>query len=449
MELEVKIALISPKGPMYRYRGGIFKKSLRYAPLTLTTLAAYIPDELGAEVAIFDEGIEELPEELDADIVGMTVITGSARRSYELAARFREQGKVVILGGPHVTLVPDDAAPHADTIVTGYAEETWPQLLRDHARGERKARYDQGKIDLSGLPIPKRELLPNFAYSTKAVFEATRGCIHDCDFCVVPSAWGRTPYQKPIEEVVAEIRAVGSKKIFFIDLNIVADKRYARDLFDALTPLKVKWFGLATVLIQRDLELVERMARSGCTGLLVGLESVVQSSLDVTQKPFNRAESFHDFVELLHRHSIALMGTFVFGLDSDTIDVFDATVDFCIDAGVDLPRFAVATPFPGTALYKRLKGEGRLLHENWDLYDGQHVVFQPKQMSIEELEEGHERAWKRVYTWSNITRRLWKSKQQLTVGVAANMGYRFYANNLTTHYNCDWYTGQDVPLREA
>lgn len=441
----MKIVLVSPKGPLYRHRGGIFKKSLRYAPLTLVTLAAYVPAELDAEIVIYDEGIEEVPETLEADLVAMTVITGSASRAYELAARFRAQGIPVVLGGPHVTLVPDDAAPHADSIVVGYAEHTWPQLLRDLAGGQLKPRYDQGELDLSGLPLPRRDLIPAGAYTTTNVFEATRGCIHDCDFCVVPSAWGRRPYQKPIADVIAEIRHTGAKKAIFLDLNIIADKRYARQLFDALTPLGIKWFGLSTVLLERDPDLLERMARSGCSGLLVGLESVVQDSLDASAKRFNQVGGFHGFVELLHKHDIALMGTFVFGLDSDTPQVFEETVRFCVDAHVDLPRFAVVTPFPGTTLYRRLNTEGRILHEDWDLYDGQHVVFRPKNMTIRQLEEGHEWAWRRVYKLRNITRRILGSRRQLPVSIAANLGYRFYAKNLHTHYNCDWYIGQDVP----
>jgi sigma-B regulation protein RsbU (phosphoserine phosphatase) len=276
----LKLVLVSPKGPLYRHRGGIFKKSLRYSPLTLVTLAAYVPHELGAQITILDEGIEDMPERLEADLVAMTVITGSANRSYELAKRYRDQGIPVVLGGPHVTLVPDDAAPHADAIVTGYAEHTWPQLLRDFAAGRMKARYDQGELDLSGLPLPRRDLLKAYNYTTTNVFEATRGCVHDCDFCVVPAAWGRRPYQKPVEDVVREIRAVGAKKAIFVDLNLIADKTYARKLFDALTPLGLQWFGLATSLLQHDLDLLERMARSGCKGLLVGLESVNQLALE-------------------------------------------------------------------------------------------------------------------------------------------------------------------------
>lgn len=445
----MKIVFISPAGPLYRYRGGIFRRSLRYSPLTLVTLAAYIPDELNAEVQIFDEGIEEAPDRPDADLIAMTVITGSAKRAYELAARYREQGIPVVLGGPHVTLIPEDAAPHADCIVTGYAEHTWPQLLRDFAAGHMRPRYDQGQLDLADLPLPRRDLLQAKKYSTTSVFEATRGCAHNCEFCVVPAAWGRRPYQKPVADVVRDIRSTGTRKALFIDLNLIADRAYARRLFEALVPLNIRWFGLATVLLQHDQELLELMARSGCRGLLVGLESVNQDSLSVACKRFNQSIDFYEFVRLLHRYRIALMGTFVFGLDSDTPEVFEETARFAVDAAIDLPRFAIATPFPGTALYKRLQLEGRILTRDWDIYDGQHVVFQPSQMTVKELAAGHEWTWKRVYSRRNIVRRLSRSRLQLPISIAANLGYRFYAHHLHTHYNCDWFVGQEVttPVR--
>jgi radical SAM superfamily enzyme YgiQ (UPF0313 family) len=261
---KLKIALISPKGPLYRHRGGIWKKSLRYQPLTLTTLAALIPADLPVELQLFDEGIADVPLDLDADLVGLTVITGTARRAYELADHFRSRGIAVVLGGPHVTLIPDDAAPHADAVVAGYAEDSWPRLLRDFANGEMKSRYDQSPaLDLANRPFARRELLPSDRYLTNNVFEATRGCIHNCDFCVVPTAWGGKPLQKPVADVVAEIRQHGARKAIFVDLNLIANRSYAKELFTALIALDIQWYGLATVLLADDVELLELAARSG------------------------------------------------------------------------------------------------------------------------------------------------------------------------------------------
>ena len=445
----MKVALLSPKGPLYRHRTGIFRRSLRYAPLTLTTLASLAPEELDVEFEIHDEGIEDIPRELDADLVAMTVITGSAPRAYDLAAHYRARGIPVVMGGPHVTLVPDDAVPHADAIVLGYAEDSWPQLLRDFAAGAMKKRYMQApELSLAGRPFPRREMLAGKPYLTTHVFEATRACVHDCEFCVVPAAWGRRPLQKPVEDVVADIRQHYARRVIFIDLNIIADREYAKRLFRALVPLKIKWFGLATSLIVRDSELLDLAAQSGCTGLLIGLESISQQNLDDIHKGWNAPDQYGALVAKLHERGIALMGCFVFGMDHDEPDVFLKTAKLAVETGIDLPRFAISTPFPGTALYHRLAAEERILTRDWSLYDGQHVVFQPKLMTTKELQEGHEAAWRHTYKLANIARRLGKARIQLPVAIAANFGYRFYARHLHDYYNCDWFIGQPGAPRE-
>src|SRR5882672_480345 len=440
---KLKIVLISPKGPLYRHRGGIWKKSLRYQPLTLTTLAALVPSELAAEVQLFDEGISDVPFELDADLIGLTVITGTARRAYELADHFRTRGIAVVLGGPHVTLIPEDAAPHADAVVVGYAEDSWPQLLRDFQNDGLKLRYNQAQdLDLADRPFARRDLLPSHRYLTNNVFEATRGCIHNCDFCVVPTAWGRKPYQKPVEQVIADIRQHGARKLIFVDLNLIADRAYAFRLFTALIPLRLQWYGLATVLLAEDLELLELAGRSGCKGLLMGLESISPQNLRQSHKGFNSPEKFVRVVERLHENGIALQGCFVFGLDHDEPDVFLKTAEFAVQARIDLPRFAIVTPFPNTALYKRLAAEGRILTRDWELYDGQHVVFRPARLSIEELQQGIEAAWKHAYSFRSIARRIRHSPAPWAVKLGTNLGYRFYAHNLSRFYNCDWMIGR-------
>ncbi len=451
---KTKIALVSPKGPLYRHRSGIWKKSLRYQPLTLTTLAALIPPEIPVDLQLFDEGIADVPLDLDVDLVGLTVITGTAMRAYELADHFRQRGVATVLGGPHVTLIPDDAQPHADAIVTGYAEDSWPQLLRDFANGQLKSRYDQAPgLDLADRPFARRDLLPGHRYLTNNVFEATRGCVHACDFCVVPAAWGRKPFQKPVEQVVADIRQHGARKLIFVDLNLIADRDYALRLFTTLIPLKLQWYGLATVLLADDLELLELAARSGCKGLLMGLESISPQNLRESHKGFNAPEKFAHVVERLHEHGIALQGCFVFGLDHDESDVFLKTAEFAVQTKIDLPRFAIVTPFPNTALYKRLLAEGRILTKNWELYDGQHVVFRPTKLSIQELQDGTELAWKHAYSFRSIARRIRHSPAPWPVKLGTNLGYRFYAHNLSRFYNCDWIIGrapshQKIPTTE-
>jgi radical SAM superfamily enzyme YgiQ (UPF0313 family) len=446
----MKIALLSPKGPLYRHRGGIFRKSLRYQPLTLTTLAALVPPELHAQIELYDEGIQEVPEALAADLVGMTVITGTARRAYELSARFRSAGKTVVLGGPHVTLMPEEAARHADAIVVGYAEDAWPELLRDFSRGALKAQYRQApgfSLDRPDMPFAKRALFDRRSFLTQAVFEATRSCGHDCEFCVAPAAWGRKQLQKPVSWVVEDIRCVGDKRIIFVDLNLISDTAYAAELFSALVPLKLRWFGLSTVLIAHNPELMQLMARSGCRGLLLGLETITERGLDDARKKFNASVDYAKLIRDLHDLGIAIQGCFVFGLDHDTPEVFDRTAGFAIDAGIDLPRFAVLTPFPGTPLHRRLSDEERILTTDWQLYDGQHVVFQPRNMSPGQLAAGHERTWKKVYRYGAIVRRLWKAGDYEPLALAANLGYRFYAHNLHRFYTCDWHVSLYPPMR--
>ncbi|HEX8968520.1 MAG TPA: radical SAM protein [Chloroflexota bacterium] len=443
-----RICLVSPRGPLYRHRTGIWKKSLRYAPLTLTTLASLIPPELDAEVRLVDEGIHDIDPELDADLVGISAITGTAPRSYELADHFRRRGLPVVLGGVHPTLMPDEAARHADAVVVGYAEQSWPELLHDWLGDRLRDRYvQQPGLSLANLPPPRRDLLPAGEYTTMHTFEATRGCVHACEFCVVPTAWGR-PRQKPIGDVVADIRDTRARRLIFLDLNLIADVEYARGLFSALIPLKLSWGGLATTAIASDPDLLDLAARSGCRALLLGFESLSASSLVETRKAFNLRQDYHEVVRALHARNIAIMGCFVFGFDHDTRETFEATVDFVLEANIDLPRYAILTPFPGTALHQRLAGAGRILTDDWSLYDGQHVVFQPVGMAPLQLLQGTEAAWKRTYSFRSIARRLAGSRTLLPVALAANLGYRFYAYNLHKFYNCDWSMGLgNVPLR--
>jgi radical SAM superfamily enzyme YgiQ (UPF0313 family) len=443
----LRIVLLSPRGPLYRHRGGIWKKTLRYAPLTLTTLASLVPPEIPADVRIIDEGIDEIdPDRLDADLVGISAITGTAPRAYDIAARLRARDIPVVLGGVHPTLMPDEARRHADSVVVGYAEESWPALLRDFTAGRMAARYDQSpNLKLANLPFPKRELFDGGMVNVAHTIEATRGCIYQCEFCVVPAAWGR-PIQKPIADVIADIRQMRARRVIFLDLNLIADVAYAKELFAALIPLKIRWGGLVTTTVAWDDELLDLAARSGCQGLLIGFESVNQASLVEAKKAFNMRRSYHEVVRKIRDRRIALMGCFVFGFDHDTVESFDETVDFVMESRMDLPRYAIAVPFPGTALHARLKNEGRITSEDWSLYDGQHVVFEPRHMTAAELLEHTRRVWKKTYSYASIWKRLSGSRTRLPIAVPANFGYRFYANHLDTFYTCDWFMGQPRPV---
>lgn len=448
-----RIALVSPRGPLYRHRGGAWKRQMRYAPLTLTTLAGLLPPDVPTEVQIYDEGVADLPERIDADLVGISAITGTAPRAYALADRLRAQGVPVVLGGVHPTLVPDEAQRHADAVVTGYAEDTWPELVRDAAAGRLRDRYAQAPgLSLAGRPFPRRDLNPDGRFAVAHTIEATRGCQHRCDFCVVPTAWGGA-LQRPVHEVVDDVRQMGARRLLFLDLNLIADTDYAKSLFEALVPLKLTWAGLATTLIAQDDDLLDLAARSGCRALLIGFESLSSDTLAQTHKRFNAAReapevAYRFVLDRLHRAGIAVMGCFVFGFDTDDADVFDRTAAFVHDACLDLPRFAVLTPFPGTPLYRRLHAEGRILTSDWEQYDGQHVVFRPAQMTPDALLRGTERAWKRTYRYSAIVHRLAGSRTRPGLAFGLNLGYRYYAHRLHEYYTCDWSLGL-APERPA
>jgi radical SAM superfamily enzyme YgiQ (UPF0313 family) len=261
--------------------------------LTLTTLAALIPPEIQAEVEIIDEGVESLPSEIKADLVGITAITGTVMRAYALADHIRQKGIPVVLGGVHATLMPQEASLHADAVVTGFAEESWPQLLRDFVRGKMQKLYTQSPaLSMEDLPIPRRDLLKGKGYITVNTLQATRGCLNQCDFCVVPVAWGRRMYLRPVKDVIAELEQIQSRNVLFVDVSPIEDRKYALELYRAMIPLKKRWLSPSTIRMADDPELLDLASKSGCRGLLIGFESVSQMTLKEMGKPFNYTQKF-------------------------------------------------------------------------------------------------------------------------------------------------------------
>lgn len=431
----MKITLLCPQSPMYR-KGGIFPRALRYAPLTLSSLAALVPHELNAAIECHDEATRVFdPDTCDADIVGITVITPNAKRAYAFSKKLRERGIVVVLGGVHPTLNPHEAMKHCDAIVTGYAEESWPRLLRDFSQRKMQRRYDQGPdYRFENLPAPRRDLLDRSTYFTMNTVQAVRGCPYKCTFCVVPSAWPGYLH-RPIKEVVAEIEALPGNSFLFLDLSPVEDHEYIRRLYTELVPLKKKWGGLATFTLCRVPGLAELASKSGCRGMLIGVESINRGNLQLMKKGFNRPDSYVEHIKKLHDNGIALNGCFVFGMDGDDKDTFKRTAEFAIENSIDLPRFSIATPFPGTPLFEQLQREKRILSYDWNNYSGQHVLFRPKNMTPEELHDGIRFAWKETYRPSSMWKRLTTSKalrdwDVLTKGIPANIGYYMYERQL-------------------
>ena len=430
----MRVLLILPDGNIHKIRIGTFVRSMREAPLTLTTLAALAPKNLDINFNLVDESIDVVPLDEQADLVGISVLTGTAQRAYTLAKHFRSRGIPVVLGGVHVTIMPEEAICHADSIVIGTAEITWPQLLRDFIRGKLEKIYKDNRLPseyLTNIPIPRRDLQRSSGYMISNTVMATRGCQHSCEFCTVPRVW--PGYSKrPIEDVIQDIRSTSGHLFALNDVMLDGDMDYAKALFQAMIPLKRHWGGLATVRIADDQELLDVMARSGCRYLLIGFESISQSALREIHKGFNREEEYKSLMESLHAYGISVQGTFIFGFDSDDSSIFEATVQRVIDLKVDIPRYSILTPYPGTELYERLLAEKRLLSSNWQDYDTMHVVFQPAKMSPDELYRGFKWAYRETFKIPHIVRRTFSLGFTGPINFVGNLTYRRFVRRLYT-----------------
>lgn len=436
----MRIALLSPAGAMHRYSGN-FGKSLHYAPLTLTTLAALVPPEIDLDIVIYDETAGEIPKDIQADLIGITAITGTSMRAYAYADYFRKKGIKVVLGGVHPTMLPMEAAEHADSVIVGIGDKSWPLLIRDFINNNMKKFYYQSDdVTLDDRPIPRRELLNPKRYITMNSVEAIRGCPFPCTFCAYPAAFGKKIYKRPIKKIIEEIEQLLGKEVLFPDVNLLADVDYAKKLFREMIPLKKWWFGLTTSSIGADDELIDLFKRSGCKGLLIGFESVSRSAQQFIHKNVNKVEEYDILIKKLHNAGIMINGCFAFGSDEDDKSVFEKTVETVIKLKIDLPRYSILTPFPNTELYRELDAQGRIIERNWAMYDVEHCVFKPKNMAPEELEAGLEWAWRETYKISSITKRILHPGAILWVAAITNMGYRRYADKLrlfTKEIMCD------------
>ncbi len=427
----IRILLVLPDGKIHKLSLGFLNVSFREAPLTATTLAALVPPEIEADVSIVDESIQSIPFEKRYGLVGISCLTGTAPRAYDIADRFRVQGAIVVLGGVHVTLMPEEAAQHADAIVIGFAERTWPELLRDVVSDRLKPVYQSEETHLEHLPFPRRDLQKRCGYMIPNTVLVTRGCKGACDFCTVPAAkfgW----HQRPIAEVIAEIKQIKARRIAFSDVNLTEDREYAKEFFQALIPLKKEWGGLASTRIAQDEELLDLMRQSGCQFLLIGFESVNSRSLTSIRKGFNKVEQYKEFIRKLHELQIIIQGCFIFGLDEDDNSIFDRTLELIEELNIDIPRYAIYTPYPGTTAFTRLQAEQRILHYNWQYYDTQHVVFMPDKMSPQELEQGFKRAYKHTFSVKSSLKRTWGSGKNFPITFIGNLAYKLYIKRLFT-----------------
>ena len=404
---------------------------MREAPLTLTTLAALVPDR-DIDWRLVDGSVERVPLDAHADLVGISVITGTANEAYAMADHFRARGIPVVLGGVHVTILPDEAARHADSIVVGFAERAWPRLVADFRAGAIRRVYREIACDddiLRALPIPRRDLQRPMRYMMPNTVHATRGCRHTCDFCSVPT-YCPSFTKRPVADVVDEVRRLPGRYFCFNDVSLADDPDYAHELFTALIPLKKRWGGLTTVEIVDNPALLDVMARSGCRYLLLGFESLNQDNLRGIYKGFNKAVRYRDIVQTLHGHGISVQGCFVFGFDGDDSSVFRTTVDQVLDMRLDIPRYSIYTPYPGTLLFQRLQAEGRILSRNWDDYDTMHVVFRPRRMTPEALYDGFKWAYGETFRLQQIVRRTAGGDLRAVINLAGNLAYRIFVRRL-------------------
>lgn len=421
-----------PNANIHALRIGKYTCSFREAPLSLTTLAALIPPELNCTVKIIDESVEDInfSEISKFDLVGISVITGTSIRAYEIADRIRKLQVPVVLGGIHVSIFPGEAKKHADSIVIGYAEKIWSQVLYDFKNNRLKEKYNsKTQYEIKKLPHARRELQRKFRYMMPNTVMASRGCMHTCDFCTIPVV-SKGYHTRPIEDIIAEIRTLKGKRFAFNDVSINEDLNYTKTLLRALIPLKKHWGGLATIKITKDPEAMKLLEQSGCKYLLIGFESFSQNTLTNIYKGFNKVSDYKEAMKKFHDAGIMIQGCFVFGFDQDDKTIFEETVEQVNRLKIDIPRYAIYTPYPKTKLFNRLEEEGRILTYDWSKYDTQHVVYKPMKMTPVELYDGFRWAFRETFKVNSITKRTLRSNRNFPITFIGNLAYKLYIKRL-------------------
>ena len=377
-----------------------------YPIITLPHLAGITPKK--HSVDIVNENYDSIDFDIDADLIGITCYTMTAPRVYEIADEFRRRGKKVVLGGYHPTAMPDEAKQHADSIIFGMAEANWPQLLDDAENGKLKQFYEKNtNFDMADVPPIRRDLIKH--NPILGAVQTTRGCTNRCEFCAISSFCEHGVKQRPIKNVIEEIKQIPNKLFVIHDPHLTVNPKYARELFKEMIKQKIRksWVanGTTNVLGRVDDEFLQLARKSGCVEWFVGFESVSQAALDGIKKTHNVVENFKKMIKRVHDHGMTIQGGIIFGFDEDTLDIFDTTLEKVMELGIDVLEINTLTPYPGTPLYDKMEREGRLLTKDWSRYNQVDVVYQPKNMTPEELLEGARRVAKEFYSWKNIIKR--------------------------------------------
>jgi radical SAM superfamily enzyme YgiQ (UPF0313 family) len=400
----VKVKLILPAlteatSPLFRP----IKYSL-FPPLGLATLAGYLGDDDEAEIR--DEHVERLRLDDQPDLVVIQVYITSASRAYRIADHYRRRGAYVVLGGLHVTSLPDEAAAHADTIFLGPGEDTWPRFLADFRNRCPERIYRSQTRTLAGIPPIRRDLIKRRLYLVPNSIVVSRGCPHVCDFCYKEAFFegGRSFYTQTVDAALAEIERLPGRHLYFLDDHLFGDRRFATALFDGMRGMGRLWQAAGTVNAVLAPNLLEKAAEAGLRSLFVGFESLSTANLLEQRKFQNLRRDYAAAIRRLHSLGVMINGSFVFGMDADEESVFERTVEWAVEHGIETATFHILTPYPGTALHQRLTAQGRITIHDWDLYDTRHAVFQPARMSGETLEHGYWRAYRDFYRWGSILR---------------------------------------------
>ena len=409
----MKITLIEPA--MIKNNDFSEKPSWQLTPLTLATLAGITPPDV--EVEAVDDRIEDINYDSPRDLVGISVKTFTARRAYQIADEFRRRGVPVIMGGHHPTLLPEEALQHADSVLTGEAEEVWLDVLHDVGHRQLKKIYHQPHmLPFEGVRV-NRSIFAGKKYLPVGMVETTRGCPFSCNFCSVTTFFGRSFRHRPPKEVVAEVESLDKKFIFLVDDNIVADKEAAKELFRALIPLNIRWISQASLTMTKDKELMRLMHESGCAGVLTGIETISRANLKQIHKSWNTVGiGYDEALKIARDNGIAVVGSFILGMDEDTSESLNELLEFTIHERFFAVLFNLLTPYPGTELYDQFLASDRLTKSQWWLdpdYTYGSAVFKPKNISAHELEQGRLRLYREFYSPSSMLKRLWEPKANL------------------------------------
>lgn len=418
----MKILFVAPGWPRGRLWGEL---GFKFPSLALAALAAVTPPEW--DVALCDESRGTIDFNAPCDLVAITAMTPQAPRAYEIAAGFRSRGKTVVMGGFHASNLPDEALGHVDAVVVGEGELSWPLLLADFQAGRLQRLYrSPGLLPMASIPVARREIFAGKGYLLTNTLQTTRGCPFDCEFCSVTAFYGRKYRERPVEAVLAELETLrkANSFAFFVDDNLVADRRYALPLFRGMKGMGFKWLSHAPIDFAGDEELMRAAGESGCIGMFVGFESLDQEALAAMGKVTNSSSAFLNQARKFRDHGIGILGSFVLGYDGDTPDSFGRILRFCEEARIEAAIFPILTPYPGTAVRRRLEAEGRITSNDWRDYDMGHVTFRPTGMTARELQDGHDWLNRSFYSFGSMWRRIGKLHRSVQVFGPMNLGFR-------------------------